>query len=220
MSLFDFFRTDKNPTKTWKKAGSELVFDLNASTLNGIALGDPCERLSFLGPRENMTKSLRPLEYFSMGIVVDLDEQNGNIDCFILYWNDFIFNRCSEFKGKCLFNGVEIPLSASTTQEEFVAFFGKPVCIDVDWGDDQPNTCLFYQLGKIRWEVEFTPEHRLNEFILSETEDVEFLSKVYCEYLKNTREDFENLEFADCSECGFQVLDTDLSCPYCKNSFD
>jgi len=57
--MFEFLFGPKNPTKDWRRAsGLRLVFDLEWGRLNGVALGDLLDRLSFLGPIENGKCSL------------------------------------------------------------------------------------------------------------------------------------------------------------------
>jgi len=137
-----------NPTENWvEHPQRRLEFDLSRNALCGVGLGEPIERLSFLGPSAEWKPSL---VFPRKGIGVDF--QHGRIESFLLNLSDEWVAKYGKFTGSFRHEDEPIVLADEASQQEALDLFGEPYWIDRDADD----TVFFYEHGRIEWQIEFT----------------------------------------------------------------
>jgi len=146
-----------NPTRRWLASTDDLTFDLDGPTLNGVRLGAPLDRLSFLGPDEGRS-GFRDgeLRYRSRGLSVRFSLRTRTVVEYRIAHHDPLDAEFQSFRGQVVGNGRRLHLAAVSV-ESFVQD-----CGDCWWRDcDDDETILFYEFTGLEWQVEFSPAGRL-----------------------------------------------------------
>ncbi len=127
-------------TAGWIRAPDlRLLLDFHGGSLCGVALGDPVERLAFLGPTDRSAGPEDDLEYLSLGLSVGYTA--GNIDFYGLWWQDHLGAGYRRYAGAVLLGGRAVALGPVTPEHEVLEAFGPPY-----WRDqDDEETILFYE---------------------------------------------------------------------------
>jgi hypothetical protein len=157
--MFEYLFGPENPTKEWQRAKDlRLDFDLEQKSLNGVRLGGPLERLSFLGSIEDRT-GLRSqeLRYPSLGLRVYCYNDENVIDCFEIVQRDPWSPQVRPFPGLFHYRGRQLSLS-QLTERDFVTLFGFPYWRD----EDEDEVILFYEFSELEWQVEFSLDGSFN----------------------------------------------------------
>ncbi len=150
--MFEFLFGKPNPTREWRpNLARPLTFDLDAGALNGVALGESLERLSFLGPDEGGT-SFRDGNfcYYSLGLCVNCDVSDNKITSFNVIVSDPIEPQYQPFSGRVVRKGQTIDLAA-LTPENCVEEFGEYYWLD----RDEEESIVFYEFAGCEWQIEF-----------------------------------------------------------------
>lgn len=163
----------RNPTLSWPASlHHEITFDLDNASINSVKLGQPLDRLSFLGPDVDR-KSFRSGEllYLSRGLAIQFDPQSHSIRGFRIIQSDPHDDRFRPFSGVVLLKGQPVnleSLSPARILDEYGGFY---------WRDrDEDESILFYEFVGLEWQLEFDTESRLrcitvtNDPILGEVE--------------------------------------------------
>jgi hypothetical protein len=162
MSFLSFLFGPPNPTKKWVADPSvPLVVDLDGHHLCGVGLGEPFERLAFLGPARLDWDFGFPAKGVSVGV------EEGRIDSFTIYFNPaatpwFKDGGMASFTGSLRYRGRELTLSEISREDTLLRTFGEPYWRDAD--DDE--VLWFYEFPDREWQLEVSPEGRLRALIL------------------------------------------------------
>lgn len=161
MGFLDWLLNRRDPSAEWTAdPGRALALDLEASSLGGVATGDPVERLAFLGRPENPWPS-RGASYLWHGRGFQVGVEAGRVDCFIFYWpKDGGLPR--PFAGPVSWRGKPLALGASTRREDLERLFGPPY--HAQEADDEP--VIYYEHGDVEWQIEFRGDGGLREWML------------------------------------------------------
>ena len=162
--MFDFLFGPKNPTANWQRpSGLQLSFDLQDGSLNGDRLGEPLEKMSFLGPVEDR-QGLRTGEYkyYSLGLCVDCCNDENTIDSFEIVRKDPWEPKYEPFPGRFLCQRDVLNLG-TLTKTSFTGHFDPPYWEDKD--DDE--IILFYEFPNREWQVEFALDGTFNRILVT-----------------------------------------------------
>jgi hypothetical protein len=148
MSWWQIIRNWNNPTRSWRRdSDRELVLDLDSHTLCGVTIGDPIDRLSFLGPA---TRWPYDLEFAHLGIAI-CPEADDRIAEISIFFADSHGAHFEPFAGTIRFRGEHITLCHQCTESTIVAQFGEAY-----WRDqDKDEVLLFFEWGEREWQIEF-----------------------------------------------------------------
>lgn len=140
----------------------EFAFDRNE--LNGVALGSPIERLSFLGPADEdaFVAGAYIHRYRSLGL--ELREANGCLAEIAFVWVDRFGFGFEPFPGTCRRGSSALRLGVATREPELLALLGDPG----DRSSDRDETLLRYFGPGACWEVRLGPQGTLQEIRVSE----------------------------------------------------
>ena len=128
--------------------GLRLEFDLSASSLSGVGLGDPAARLSRFGAPENGHPSRdEAYEYRARGFEIGV--RAGRVDVILLLWDAGDERR--HFSGDVQIAGRAHPLSARSAEEEVRALLGEPHRTR----DELGKRTVFYRRGGVEWQADF-----------------------------------------------------------------
>lgn len=147
-----------NPTRRWQFDPSvPLVLDLNRHTLAGVAVGQPLERLSFLG--KGIARS--PIIAFpSLGLAVN--EADGLIDELMVYFGHPAEPDGGRFSGTTRYDGLQLDLSSSIPETWLRERLGEPYWRDEDFEE----AILFYEFGQHEWQIEFADDGKLKCWVI------------------------------------------------------
>lgn len=162
--MFESFFKPKNRTKNWQRPDDlQLVFDLEAGSLNGVRLGDSLEAVSFLGPVEDRSGlKYQEYNYFSLGLCVCCGDDENTIDGFDVIQKDRWSPQERPYPGQFRYQGANHPI-AQLTESNFVNDFGSPY-----WRDqDKDEIILFYEFPTVEWQVEFNLDGSFNRIIIT-----------------------------------------------------
>ena len=147
-----------NPTRRWQfDPAVPLVLDLDQHTLGGIAVGQPLQRLSFLGkafPRGSC------LAYPALGLAVS--EADGLIVELIVYFGHPSEPDGGTFAGPIRHRGELLEMSATADEPWLRTRLGEPYWRD----DDGEEVILFYEHGPQEWQLELAGDGRLRCLVL------------------------------------------------------
>jgi hypothetical protein len=148
-----------NPTRDWQRpAELALEFDFDRATLNGVGLGQPLSRLSWLGPAEDMPALVtRNFGYLSLGLSAGMEGPTDAITGYFLYFSGSGDVPYRPFAGRVVRSGQELALSARTMEPAVVGQLGPPY-----WRDADPDgILLFYETPGREIQLEFSRDGRL-----------------------------------------------------------
>ncbi|HXG23925.1 MAG TPA: hypothetical protein VNJ09_05165 [Chthonomonadales bacterium] len=160
MPLFYRKSAKVDPTRYWvgdNRFHPEV--DLDTHSLNGARVGGLFDGLERLGPAEDRAAAEEGiLLYYSRGLEICVED--GNITGLRLVWvSDEGFRP---FAGTVKKKGEALSLGPTTTEEQLRTLFGEPY-----WRDEDPDEILlFYEFGKVEWQIELTPSGTLMQWIL------------------------------------------------------
>ena len=160
MPLFYRKSAKVDPTRHWVgDIRFHLEVDLSTHSLNGVRIGGLFEGLERLGPAEDRTAAEEGiLLYYSRGMEIGLEE--GRMSSLRLVWvKDEGFHP---FGGTVKWQGTVLSLGPMTTEEQLLSLFGEPYWRD----EDEQEILLFYEFGKVEWQIELTPSGTLTQWTL------------------------------------------------------
>lgn len=163
MSLLDRLRGRKSPTGEWREDRSvRLVIDLDRFELCGVGLGEPIERLSFLGPSESLD-----FDYHRKGLRVDVTD--GRLDGLTIALEPGAFlgtgsdEAVRAFAGGIRIAAVERSGSQRWRERDFTEAWGQPYWRD----EDEDEVLLFFEFPGREVQVELSPEGRARVLVLT-----------------------------------------------------
>jgi hypothetical protein len=143
----------RNPTHAWMEDPSRsLTFDLDECSLNHVRLGEPLERLSFLGPDESHADFQDGvLVYRTRGLAVRYSPKTRTLLEYRVVCNDPIDMGFRSFFGTTVAKGQRLELP-NLSPESLARVYGEPF-----WRDcDDEEVILFYEFIGLEWQVEFS----------------------------------------------------------------
>ncbi len=141
MGLREWLSRRNDPTAAWVRDPElRLTLDFGGGSLRGVGLGDPIERLAFLGPTDRGAGPEEDLQYLSLGLSVGFTA--GSIDFYGIWWQDYLGAGYRRYAGCVLLGGRAVALGPTTPEHEILEAFGQPY-----WRDhDDSETILFYEV--------------------------------------------------------------------------
>ena len=158
MGFVESLSAQPNPTRRWQFDPSvPLVLDLDQHTLGGVAVGQPLERLSFLGKGFPRGPSLA---FPALGLAVS--EADGLLADLIFYFGHPAEPDGGTFVGIVRHHRLPLNLSAAVSEAWLRDRLGEPYWRD----DDGQEVILFYEHGQNEWQIEFADDGRLKCWVI------------------------------------------------------
>jgi hypothetical protein len=134
------------------------VLDLDSHTFAGASIGDPIDRLSFLGPAQGWSLDL---EFPDRGLAIGTGGQR--VDELMFFFGHPEELRGGRFTGHIVFRGEPLCLRSSDDEHTLVARFGEPYWRDT--GSDE--SILFYEFGTSEWQLELAADGGLKCLVIA-----------------------------------------------------
>lgn len=145
-----------NPTQGWTRDETRaLVLDLDASSLSGVALGAAFTDLAFLGPAHRSKPDAERWEFRPLGVAAEVEDTR--ISAFYVVPIPDEYFEVEPYAGVVVIGGARVPIAWISREREARRAFGEPTRRDQD--DDE--TILFYEAGRVERQIELTPEGRI-----------------------------------------------------------
>ena len=155
-----------NPTRTWPPhTGQLLTCDLDAGSLNGGALGQRLDCVSFLGPDEDRQSSRTGefyCHYYSLGLCVECHGPEYVLTGYEIVFRDPEEQKYQPFQGRIIRNGDTLELAA-TTLDTCADVLGEYFWLDHD--DDE--SIIFYEFTGREWQLVFDKASLLKRLIVT-----------------------------------------------------
>lgn len=135
-----------NVTDRWERDETVKLFvDLDSNSLNGVGIGMPIAKLSFLGPSDKTKNRDKSYSYGRFGI--QISNQHEVLSSVFIAIDKGIMKK--SYKGSWFFGGREISITKNTKCEYIEDLFGTPT----DQWTDYMERCYTYQRNNV--EIEF-----------------------------------------------------------------
>jgi hypothetical protein len=151
-SFFNKMRGHKNRTFHWQAEAplnEMLTVDLTSHRFGGVAIGDPIEKLSFLGPSDNCYERSEIYDYKKRGFYLVEDEGKLETVVFLLKPD----GKDASFGGRWMGNGRSCIIMAQTTPESVGKIMGEPSQADIE---PSGELVWLYQFPGLEWEFAWT----------------------------------------------------------------
>ncbi len=157
--MLDFLFRRGNPTNRWQRiADLSLAADLSFPALNGITLGSPLERISFLG--RNDDTQFGTLCYYDLGLGVDR-APDGTFSGFTVVLADEL-NDFRPFRGKLLWHEGRIR-TTDLRLDRLQNVFGEWYWLDAD----EDELTAFFEFPHYEMQLEMTLAGVVKRLILT-----------------------------------------------------
>lgn len=150
-------RGHKNRTFSWQAAPAQnemLVVDLTTHRFCEVAIGDPIDRLSFLGPADNSRDQTEIYNYYRRGFY--LVEDRGRLETVVFLLR--AERNITPFVGNWLCNGRTRAITAQTKPKDVRWELGEPSQTE---GEPTRELIWIYQFPGVEWEFAWTAEEEL-----------------------------------------------------------
>ena len=157
MSFLDRLFGRKNRTSSWRQDAAQtavLTVDVANGRFGGATLGDPIEKLAFLGPADNYHQQQQIYDYKRWGFYLVEDDDRLDEVVFLLHGKP----RQSAFRGRWLLNGREKPVVAQTKPKDIRWELGEP---SKSYTESSGELVWVYRLADIEWEFAWLPDETL-----------------------------------------------------------
>ncbi len=142
---------NSNITDFWeKKQNSPLFVDIDSFSICGVELGQPIQKLSFLGPSDFIKSRDKSYVYKEKGITIV--ELNGIFNSFFVAIEKDTFHK--RYRGEWIFEGKKIDITVNTKPQYLKELLGEPV----DSWEDAVEICYGYKRENL--ELEFLWNNR------------------------------------------------------------
>jgi hypothetical protein len=147
-----------NRTASWQATANDpLAVDLTAYRFCGVAIGDPIDNLSFLGPAENPYEQAHTYNYFQRGFY--LVDDNGQLETVVfLLALDPSMPRVRPFVGNWLHNGRSLHLTDQTQPQDLRRDLGEPFH---EYSEETNDVIWFYESPGVEWQFAWSPTGQL-----------------------------------------------------------
>ena len=145
-------RPANDPSSSWVLDPSRaLDFDLESRTLAGVGLGDPADRLAFLGPAEDpLAAAEGRLYYYTSGMEVQVE--NDRVILFRFVWRDELGEGFNPFPGRIFHAPTGMEIGRDSSELALRRACGVPFLRT----RDAEGVCVFYETEDAGWDAEFT----------------------------------------------------------------
>jgi hypothetical protein len=157
MSFLDRLLGRKNRTSSWRlDAGQTAAFTVDVANgrFSGATLGDPLEKLAFLGPADNYHQQAQIYDYKRWGFYLVEEEDCLSEVVFLLHGKP----RLPAFQGRWLLNGREKTISAQTRAKDIRWELGEPAQA---YTEPSGELIWIYRLADVEWEFAWLPDETL-----------------------------------------------------------
>jgi hypothetical protein len=147
----------KNRTSSWRRDPAQtepLTVDISAARFCGVALGEPFEKLAFLGPADRYHAEAQIYDYKKWGFY--LVEEADRLDEVVFLIHDR--PRQAAFRGRWLLNGREKPISAQTRPKDIRWELGEPAKA---YTEPTGELIWVYETATMEWEFAWLPDETL-----------------------------------------------------------
>ena len=145
----------KNPSAKWERTAAKLTVDWDNRTLNDVALGEPLDSVSFLGPDEDPhTFRQGELSYYSQGLVVEFDDKSKATTAYHLVLEDPDNVEFTPYSQSVIRDGRSFSLPL-VTRKNLVQELGEPFWVD----EDDDEAIAFYEFPGAEWQLEFDADN-------------------------------------------------------------
>ena len=141
MGILDWLSGRSDVTAGWvRDPALRLNVDFAQGALCGVTLGEPAERLSFLGRAEDRKAAPKgDLQYFTLGLCVGVS--GTRIESFTIWWQDYLGEGYKTYAGRVTSRSADL-LGPETNEAEILSALGEPYWTDRDGSE----TILFYEI--------------------------------------------------------------------------
>ncbi|MCI0396477.1 MAG: hypothetical protein L0332_19200 [Chloroflexi bacterium] len=151
LSFLNKLRRRKNRTFSWQAVlalSETLTVDLTTHRFCGVAIGDPIEKLSFLGPADNPYDQFQIYNYNKRGFYLAEDDGKLETVVFILVLDDFM-PEMRPFVGHWLCNGRTLTITAQTQPKDLQRDLGEPFH---EYTESVGDLIWFYEFPGVEWQ--------------------------------------------------------------------
>ena len=146
----------RNPTLGWARDPSRSIeLDLDCDSLSGVPLGAAFDGLEFLGPAQRSKSDRELWEFSSLGVVAEV-HGTQIVAFFVVPIPDDHFG-VEPYTGGVAIGGRSVPITWISREQDVTQAFGEPTRRD----EDQEETVLFYDIGRVERQIELTLEGRI-----------------------------------------------------------
>lgn len=145
-----------NPTRSWARdASRSLELNLESASLSGVTLGSPFASLEFLGPARRSKSDPELWEFSSLGVAAEV--QGSQIVAFFVVPIPDEHFQLEPYTGLVAIGGRRVTMDRISREKDVTRAFGEPTRRD----EDDEETVLFYDVGRVERQIELTPEGRI-----------------------------------------------------------
>ena len=151
LSFLNKLRGRTNRTFSWQvePALSEtLTVDLTTHRFCGVAIGDPIDKLSFLGPADDPYEQKATYNYYQRGFYLVDDGGKLETVVFLLALDDSM-PKVKPFVGRWLHNGRLLPITAQTQPHDLRRDWGEPFH---EYTESTGDLIWFYDFPGVEWQ--------------------------------------------------------------------
>ena len=146
----------RNPTLGWARDPSRSIeLDLDSDSLSGVPLGSAFDSLEFLGPAQRSKSDQELWEFLPLGVVAEV--HGAQIVGFFVVPIPNEHFGVEPYTGVVAIGGHPVPIAWISREQDVTQAFGEPTRRD----EDQEETVLFYDIGRVERQIELTPEGRI-----------------------------------------------------------
>ena len=153
----------QNRTADWPVIPSSddaLQVNLNTHRFSGVAIGDPIDKLAFLGPAANCYQRIKVYDYPKRGFYIT--EDDGRLESVVFLWHPA---PKPSFTGQWIYENQPRPIHIQTQPAQVQAMWGKPPKV---YTDDMGELVWLYQFATVAWEFVWTRESSLESIEMRE----------------------------------------------------
>jgi hypothetical protein len=151
LSFLNKLRGRTNRTFSWQAVptlSETLTVDLTTHRFGGVAIGDPIDKLSFLGTAENPYEQIHTYNYFRRGFYLVDDDGKLETVVFLLAL-DASMPKVRPFVGQWLSNGRPLPITAQTQPQDLQQDLGQPFH---EYTEVEGDVIWFYESPGVEWQ--------------------------------------------------------------------
>lgn len=153
----------QNRTADWPATPNSVdVLQVNLDThrFGGVAIGDPIDKLSFLGPAANCYQPVSVYDYPEQGFYIS--EDDGRLDAVVFLWHSA---PKPSFTGQWIYENQPCSIHAQTQPTQLQAIWGNPTKV---YTEDLGELVWLYRFPTVEWEFAWTRESWLESIEMRE----------------------------------------------------
>ncbi|RCS52700.1 hypothetical protein DTL42_07635 [Bremerella cremea] len=155
--MFDFLFRRGNPTNDWQRSSHlKLTASLDIPEFNGIPLGAPFERVSFLGRDDAFEFGAHC--YHDLGVSVERSSDNKISGFWIVYVGED-YDKFQTYQGELTWQGEPLDVN-KLNQDNLSDVLGPRYWLDTD----EDESIAFYEFPTYEIQVELTLSGKIKRF--------------------------------------------------------